>query len=166
MSVERLAPSPWSTNVITDFLTAEEMAPASYHDAFDTYMTGDNTWVRCRKSRPHHTFVVGKPEASPWGYADNPEVTLLILLKSGAKKSWESVLKYGLPWRKRFLQPALVQSFAGNTCSTPSIDTQIRALPAACVCNSVCSPFPLTTQIKLTPVLLKKHTTGVPSEAA
>jgi len=108
-SVERLAPSPWSTNVITDFLTSEEMDRAmTYRDAFAAYMADDNAWMRCRKSErereyvtgsPHHIFVAGKPESSPWGYADNPEVTLLILLlKSGAKfkQSWESILKYGL----------------------------------------------------------------------
>ena len=70
-----------------------------YRDAFIAYMAGDNAWVRCRKSR---TFVVGKPESPFWGYANNPEVTLLILLlKSGAKfkQSWDSILRYGLPRR-------------------------------------------------------------------
>jgi hypothetical protein len=111
-SVERLAPSPWSTNVITDFLTSEEMDRAmTYRDAFAAYMAGDNAWKRCHKSEreresvtgnPHHIFVAGKPESFPWGCADNAELTLLILLlKSGAKfkRSWESILKYGLPRR-------------------------------------------------------------------
>lgn len=99
-SVERFAPPQWSTSVVPDFLTVEEMARAlGYRDAFIAYMAGDNAWVRCRKSR---TFVVGKPESPCWGYANNPEVTLLILLlKSGAKfeQSWDSILRYGLPRR-------------------------------------------------------------------
>lgn len=99
-SVERFSPPQWSTSIIPDFLTAEEMARAlGFRDAFTAYMAGDNAWVRCRKS---NTFTVGKPESPSWGYANNPEVHLLILLlKSGAKfkKSWESILKYGLPRR-------------------------------------------------------------------
>lgn len=98
--VERFAPPQWSTDIIPDFVTAKEMARVmGYRDAFAKYMTGDNAWVRCRKS---NTFIVGKPKSLDWGYASNPEVHLLILLmKSGAKfkQSWESILKYGLPRR-------------------------------------------------------------------
>ena len=100
--VKRFAPPQWSTDIIPDFVTAKEMARVmGYRDAFDKYMTGDNAWVRCRKS---NTFIVGKPKSLDWGYASNPEVHLLILLlKSGAKfkQSWESILKYGLPRRTK-----------------------------------------------------------------
>ena len=99
-SVERFAPSQWSTGIIPDFVTAEEKTRVMvYRNAFADYMAGDNAWVRCRKSG---TFIVGKPKSLDWGYASNPEVHLLILLlKSGAKfkQSWESILKYGLPGR-------------------------------------------------------------------
>jgi hypothetical protein len=99
-SVERFAPSQWSTGIIPDFVIADEKARVMrYRNAFADYMAGDNAWVRCRKSG---TFIVGKPKSLDWGYASNPEVHLLILLlKSGAKfkQSWESILKYGLPGR-------------------------------------------------------------------
>ena len=98
--VERFTPTQWSASIVPNFLTVKEMVGAlGYCDAFITYMAGDNAWLRCHKSR---TFVVGKPESPFWGYANNPEVTLLILLlKSGAKfeQSWDSILRYGLPRR-------------------------------------------------------------------